>query len=84
MLSPLVYYALLIAVASYAFLRGRSDERMAAVICIVATVATRLLISPLSDRYSGLETGVPLVDMMAFLGFFAIPLPADRFGHRAR
>ena len=39
MLSPIVYHLLLVAVSAYAFLWGRSDERMAAGICIIATIA---------------------------------------------
>lgn len=79
MLSPIVYHALLVGVCLYAFLRGRADERMAAIICIVATLATRLVLSPQASRYSGVETGVVLVDMIALAGFVAIALRTDRF-----
>ena len=60
MLNPIVYHLLLIAVAAYAFLRGRSDERLAAAICVFATVATRLVLSPTPERYSGVEIGEPV------------------------
>lgn len=79
MLSPLVYHVLLVLVSAYAFLRGRSDERLAAAICIGATIATRLVLSPTASRYSGLETGVLVVDALAFAGFTAIALRTDRF-----
>ena len=79
MLSPLVYHLLLIAVAAYAFLRGRSDERMAAAICIIATLATRLVLSPVTSRYSGVELGVLLVDLLTLVGFIVIALRTDRF-----
>jgi len=79
MLNPIVYHLLLIAVAAYAFLRGRSDERMAAAICVVATIATRMVLSPTPDRYSGVETGVFLVDLLTLAGFVAIAVRTDRF-----
>jgi hypothetical protein len=79
MLNPFVYHVLLVAVTGYAFLRGRSDERMAAAICVVATVATRLVLSPVASRYSGIELGVFLVDLLTLTGFLAIALRTDRF-----
>ena len=79
MLSPVVYHLLLVAVAAYAFLRGRSDERMAAGICIIATIATRLVLSPVTSRYSGIEFGVFIVDLLTLAGFVAIALRTDRF-----
>lgn len=79
MLNPIVYHLLLVAVAAYAFLRGRADERFAAGICIVATIATRLVLSPIASRYSGIELGVFLVDLLTLAGFTAIALRTDRF-----
>lgn len=79
MLNPLQYWLVLLAVAAYAFARGRIDERLAAAICIVATVATRVVHSPLSDRFSGVELGVLAVDLLTLAGFVAIALRSDRF-----
>lgn len=79
MLNPIIYIVMLAAVAVYAFLRGRSEERYAAAICILATVATRVAISPRADRYSGVEIGVFLVDFLTLAGFVAIALRTDRF-----
>jgi hypothetical protein len=79
MLSPFVYHLLLLLVSAYAFLRGRADERIAAAICIAATIATRLVVSPTAVRYSGLEVGVLLVDFLALAGFVFIALRTDRF-----
>jgi cbb3-type cytochrome oxidase subunit 3 len=79
MLHPIIYHALLIAVCAYAFLRGRRDERFAASICLLATLATRLALSPVTSRYSGVETGVFLVDLLTLGGFTFIALRTDRF-----
>lgn len=79
MLSPFAYWIVLLAVSAYAFARGRFDERMAAVVCIAATVGTRLAHSPLTERFSSVEVGVLFVDVLALLGFIAIALRTDRF-----
>ena len=79
MLNPIIYHLLLVAVAAYAFLRGRSDERLAAVICVFATIATRLVLSPTPERYSGVEIGVLAVDFLTLTGFVVIALRTDRF-----
>ena len=79
MLSPTAYWLLLIGVSAYALARGKLDERLAAGICILATLATRFVVSPLTQRYSGVEVGVMLVDVLALAGFVAIALRTDRF-----
>ena len=79
MLHPIVYHALLLSVCAYAFLRGHRDERFAAAICLIATLATRIALSPVTSRYSGVEFGVFLVDLFTLGGFTFIALSTDRF-----
>lgn len=79
MLNPLAYWILLFAVAAYAFARGRFDERWAAAICIAATIGTRLVHSPLTNRFSSVEIGVMIVDLLALAAFTAIALRSERF-----
>jgi hypothetical protein len=79
MLSPFTYWILLLAVSAYAFARGQLDERLAATICIAATIGTILVHSPLSVRFSSVEVGVLIVDVIALLAFTAIALRTDRF-----
>jgi hypothetical protein len=79
MLTPLQYFALLFAVAAYAFFRGRSDERFAATVCILASVASVIAISPLTSRYSHVESGVFLIDVLTLAAFTVLALRSDRF-----
>lgn len=79
MLSPVTYWILLLAVTAYAFWRGKVDERMAAAICIAATIATRLVHTPLTSRFSDVEVGVMIVDLAALMGFTFIALRSQRF-----
>jgi hypothetical protein len=79
MLSPVTYFLILFGVCAYAFARGRSDERFAASVCILASIASVVVMSPLTSRYSGVEGGVFIVDLLALAGFIAIALRTDRF-----
>ena len=79
MLSVQAYYAILLAVCAYAFLAGRSDERIVASICAIASVVSALVVAPLSSRYSNVEAGIFLVDVAAFAGFTFVALRTDRF-----
>lgn len=78
MLNPKTYYIPLFLVSLYAFLRGRSDERIAAATCIVATFATNLVYSP-TGSFVGVERGVMLVDLAALTAFTVLALRSERF-----
>jgi hypothetical protein len=78
MLTPQTYYAILFLVSAYAFLRGRSDERIAVATCILATFATNIVYSP-RGSYVGVELGVLLVDLGALAAFTFLALRSDRF-----
>ena len=79
MLSPSAYWLLLLAMAAYAFGRGRIDERLAAGICVIGSMATVIVSSPLNEKYSSVETGVLIVDSLALLGFVLLALGSRRF-----
>ena len=78
MLTPQTYYAILFLVSAYAFMRGRSDERIAVATCILATFATNIVYSP-RGSYVGVELGVLLVDLGALAAFTFLALRSDRF-----
>jgi hypothetical protein len=74
-----IFHLVLALTCGYAFLSGRRDERLVAATCVIATIATRLAISPLHDRYSGVEIGVFAVDVGTFLAFTWVALKSERF-----
>jgi hypothetical protein len=78
---PHQYYfrALLIAVCLYALWRGRGEERIVALICLGATLASRLAFSPLSVRYHGVESGLLVIDLVVLASFVAVALRSQRF-----
>ena len=78
MLSPNIYYFILFFVSLYAFVQGRSDERVAAATCILATFATNAVYTP-QGSYTDVEAGVLLVDLAAFAAFLSLALRSDRF-----
>jgi hypothetical protein len=79
MLPKQLFWAIVILICAYAWLRGRSEERIAATTCLLATVATHFMISPLHERYTGVETGLLLIDMAVLAAFVAIALVSSRF-----
>ena len=74
-----IFWALLLVTCGYALWRGRSDERIVAGVCLLATIATRFAISPLSKRYSSLEPGLLVIDALVLAAFVAIALRSPRF-----
>ena len=73
------FHLILVLTCGYALIKGRSDERWVAATCILASVATRLAISPLHQRYSGVEIGVFLVDVATLIAFTMVALRTQRF-----
>ena len=78
MLSPSTYWTILILVSAFAFWRGRADERIAAAICVLATLATHLVYVR-QGAYERVEIGVFIVDAATFAGFAFIALRSERF-----
>lgn len=75
----MVFRILLLAVVLYALARGGRDERHVAIICAVGALVTSLVISPLAERFEGLEIQVLVVDVAVMAGFLAVALRSDRF-----
>src|SRR4249919_3753528 len=74
-----IYTVLLLGVCGYAFWRGRRDERLAAAVCLIASVASLALLGPARLRYSGVELGVLAVDLFTLAAFTYVALRSDRF-----
>jgi uncharacterized protein involved in response to NO len=79
MLPRTFFWALLLLCCGYALWRGRSDERLVALVCLGASIATRFAISPLSVRYKTVEPGLLLIDLAVLAAFVAVALRSSRF-----
>lgn len=79
MLSPQAYLIILFAVSAYAFLRGRTDERIVASVCVAASIASIIVGRPAASAYNGMEAGLLLVDLAALVGFTLVALRSERF-----
>jgi len=79
MFGPYIFGPLLLAVCIYAWLKGGSDERAVAATCLAGTLATVVVISPLRQRYAGVEEGLLLVDLAVLAGFITVALRSRRF-----
>src|SRR5687768_12788655 len=79
MLPPLVFWTLLFVVCACAVLRGRSDERIAAGACAVATLLTHFVLGPLKLEYETVETGLVALDAAMLVTFVFVALRSSRF-----
>lgn len=75
----ITFYLLLTALAVFAAWRGGREERIAANVCLAATIASSLLLSPLSSRFASIEVGVAIIDIAVLATFVAIALRSARF-----
>jgi hypothetical protein len=79
MVRVLLYFLLLFGVAAYAMSRGRQEERIAALTCVIASVASLALLVTRPSYYSGFELGVALIDIATLATFVWLALRSDRF-----
>jgi hypothetical protein len=78
-MSPHLYWTLLALTCGYALIRGGRDERIVAIVCLVASVLTAFVLSPWGHRYSQIEAGEMLVDLTVLAVFVGVALRSDRF-----
>lgn len=78
-MSPILFWTLLILTCGYAFYRGGRYERIVAAVCIIGSIATVAVNSPLSRMYMHVEGGALLVDIAVLAAFIAVALQSDRF-----
>jgi hypothetical protein len=78
-MSPILYIALLALSCGYAFLRGGRYERLVASVCILGTIATVIVNSPLNRMYVHVEGGALAVDLAVLIAFTFVALQSDRF-----
>lgn len=79
MLPKAFFVTLLIVIFAFAWWRGRSEEKVAATTCVLAVIATRILISPPDVRYADVEIGLLWIDAAMLATFVAIALYSNRF-----
>ena len=71
------FWTILLLTCGYALWRGKSDERIVAAACLIATLATGFAISPLQTRYASVEVGLMVIDLLPT--FVWIALRSERF-----
>ncbi|MEO7814318.1 MAG: hypothetical protein ABIR87_02620 [Sphingomicrobium sp.] len=75
----LFFWSILLLACGYAMWGGRSDERVVAGACLLASLATKFAVSPIQVRYASLETGLLVIDLLLLLVFIWIALRSERF-----
>lgn len=71
----IIFAILLLGTCGYALVCGNRDAKVVGLVCILASFASFGLVS----RYSGLELGVLLVDLIALAVFVWVALDSTRF-----
>jgi len=71
----IIFNLLLLGSCGYALLRGTRDAQVIAVVTLIASFASYALVS----RYTHVEMGVLIVDVLTFCAFTAVALKSDRF-----
>jgi hypothetical protein len=79
MLPKQLFWAIVILICAYAWWRGGREERIAATTCLLATVATHFVISPIAVRYTRVEDGLLVIDLAVLFAFVGIALYSSRF-----
>jgi hypothetical protein len=75
----ILFYLLLAALVALTWWRGRSDERLAAAICVGGTAVTVLVGNGLHVSESDFHAAAFMVDALIFLLFLGIALRSERF-----
>ncbi|UUR07611.1 hypothetical protein [Sphingomonas glaciei] len=73
------FYLLLAGLMALTFWRGRSDERIAAGVCVGGTLLTVLVGNRLAVHHSYFDVAAFVVDMGVLAAFLAIALRSTRF-----
>lgn len=74
------FYLVLLAVScGYALWRGDRDARIAAIVCLVATALTVLMLTRGPGRYQTVEGGAMIVDLATLAAFVTLALFSHRF-----
>lgn len=75
----ILFYLLLAGLVALTWWRGRSDERLAAIICVAGTAITVLVGNGLDIHESDFDIAAFVVDALIFLAFLTIALRSERF-----
>lgn len=74
-----IFYLLLAALVALTWWRGRSDERLAAAVCVGGTALTVLVGNKLDIHGSDFDLAAFVVDGAIFIAFLVIALRSERF-----
>ena len=75
----LIYFLLLFVVCGYALVRGGREEKIAAMVCAAASLASLAVFLPAAVSYRDFQPRVALIDLVVLAVFVAIALRTCRF-----
>lgn len=75
----LLYFALLALVSGYALVRGGREEKIAAAVCVAASLGSRAIFRGAGVSYDSLQPAIAVIDFGVLAAFIAIALRTKRF-----
>ena len=75
----ILFSSLLVFTLAYSLWRGDRDARIAAMICVMATLFTHVLMSTRLQPYQSVERGVLMIDVATLTAFIGLALVSSRF-----
>lgn len=78
-MNVILFTSLLTFTLAYSWWRGDRDARIAAMICVLATLFTHIVMTPRLQPYQGVEVGVLIIDVATVTAFVALALVSSRF-----
>ena len=80
MTSPLFYWSFLALCSIYILARGGAPERLGILVAIVASVlSTASVTRGMASRFSSVEAGILIIDLITLVAFLALVARADRY-----
>ena len=73
------YFLLLTLVSGYALVRGGREERIVALVCVGASLASLAVFLPASVSYRDFQPRVAIIDLIVLAAFVMIALRTRRF-----
>lgn len=74
-----IYWTLLIVVVALAWWRGDREVRIAAFVCVLATIGSLHVLNPFPSGGLPFNAAVAIVDVLTFAAFTTIALRSERF-----
>jgi hypothetical protein len=79
MITLTIFWIVLIGIVSFVLRHGGQPEKVGLAIMVSGTVLSSLVVSAMSVRFTSVELGIVLVDMVMLVALFLLAMTSTRF-----